>query len=439
MSNNTNNTEKLVCGMLKLNLPVVIVPTHNTENTGNCTAGNSDNWTDDGGYHALERQPPETHRRYIITFREDVEPDTKTSRLDNLPGFRSKHKIRSAFRGCTATVPRGLLMQLMDDPEILIIEQDTLMHQMSYSAEPEDWGTHGGDGGDGADGGADGDAGQKPKQLSYWHQSMTNTVLAADDDFSTTHCYVLDTGILPAHTEFTTGQVVMAYNAINRTNRAQDDHGHGTGVASMIGGKTVGVAAKTKLHSIKVLDSSGSGYTSDIIAGLNWVMERAVKPCVVNMSLGGNFSSSLNTAVQTCINRGISVICAAGNDGKDASIYSPANNAGAITVAAHDILKTKPTWSNFGGVVDTFAPGVSVRGAWGISNTMYYLLNGTSFASPIVAGIVCRYLKSNPAATVADINGFLGRVNLANEIANTGSTTTPNLRLVWNTDRIDPC
>ena len=424
---NTPNTEKLVCSMLKLNLPVLLVPTESitmcTLSNYMTTGNNTDLW-DEYGYTALSRQPPETHPKYIIMYQQDVDPDSKTDRLDNLPGFRSKHRIKNAFRGCTATIPRGLLKQLIEDPDILILEQDTIMHQMSYSLERDmDTGITSGN----------------SKQLSYWHQNMTNTTLMSDDDFSTTNCYVLDTGILPTHNEFTTGQVVMAYNAINRTNRAQDDHGHGTGVASMIGGKTVGVASKTKLHSIKVLDSSGSGYTSDIIAGLNWVMERATKPCVVNMSLGGNFSSSLNTAVQTCINRGIQVICAAGNDGKDANNYSPANNVGAITVAAHDILKTKPTWSNFGGVVDTFAPGVSVRGAWGISNSTYYQLNGTSFACPIVAGIVCRYLKSNPSATTADIINFLGRSNLANEIANTGSTTTPNLRLVWNSERIDPC
>lgn len=453
-NSNPNNdaTEKLVNSMLKLNVPVMIVPSsNNTSGTHGstytessyCTSGNYNTYTHSDIYSDLQpnmltsRQPPQDtiaeQRKFIILYKDEVDTDFKTYRLNNLPGFRSKHQFKRVFKGCTATVNKGLLAQLIDDPDILIIESDTIMHQTGYSTTIID------------------DSSSKneevtieshantSKQTSFWHQNITSTQPTTADDFSSVHCYILDTGILSSHSEFSSTQVMMDYNAINRSTRAQDDHGHGTGVASMVAGKTVGIANKTVLHSIKVLDSSGTGYTSDIISGLNWILENAKMPCVINMSIGGNFSSSLNTAVQTCINRGIQVVCAAGNEGKDANTLSPANNIGAITVAAHDILKSKPSWSNFGSVIDTFAPGVSVRGAWGISNTSYYLLNGTSFASPIVAGIICRYLKENQEAKPTDIQSFLSRINLSNEITNTGSVTTPNLRIRWDTVRVNPC
>jgi subtilisin family serine protease len=273
---------------------------------------------------------------------------------------------------------------------------------------------------------------------TLWHQTITNTTLSSSDDFSSIHCYVLDSGILPNHLEFNTGQVMLSYNPMTKNNQASDDNGHGTGVASIIAGKTVGTANKVKLYSIKVLDATGSGYTSDIISGLNWVLNNKKTPCVINMSIGGNFSSSLNTAVQNCINSGIQVVCASGNSGVDAANISPANVPAAITVSAYDQNKNKPSWSNFGSVIDTFAPGSSLRAGWGDAANSYFLVSGTSFAAPIITGIICRYLKTNPNAKPSDIVGFLYRSNLSNEIINPG-TNTSNLRLVWNPTKITPC
>lgn len=416
MTNNTDSQQtELVSKIMKLNIPVMLMPLGSLEDDSNenCDT-NIHIWTKRIG----EPGNP-THEKYIILYDNEVDEDDKTNRLNNIPGFKSKHKFKNAFKGCSATVNKGLLRQLMEDPEILIIEKDTLMYENGYSKEEikED----------------------HTKQISYWHHNVTNTAPQLADNFSNIHCYVLDTGILPNHTEFNTGQVIMAYNAINKTNRAQDDHGHGTAVASMIGGKTTGVANKTMLYSVKVLGSTGSGYTSDIIAGLNWVMSNKKTPCIINMSLGGGLSTSLNTAVQNCLIGGVQVVCATGNSGIDASNVSPANATGAISVSAYDSTKTKPDWSNYGPVVSTFAPGSGIRAAWGDSTSSYYSVNGTSFACPIVCGILVRYLKEYPNATPTEIKSFLSRVNIQNEIINPGSQNTPNLRIVWEPLRTNPC
>jgi hypothetical protein len=410
--------------MLQLQIPIVIMPCVDTTNS---TITNSQPVNSqpsmpmslETDYIIETQQPMPMHEKYIVVFNYEVNADAKTRRLNALPGFRSKHVMNRAINGCAATINKGLMSQLLDDPDILFMEKDTLLYETCFSKEPFTDNTM--------------------TSAALWHHTMTNTVPVTSDNFSNIHCYILDSGILPTHTEFSTGQVVLAFNAITKTTNAQDDNGHGTAVAAVVGGKTCGIANKTTLHSIKVLDSTGSGYTSDIIAGLNWVLANKKSPSIINLSLGGSFSSSLNTAVQNCINNGIPVICASGNSGIDASTLSPANAAGAITVSAYDSMKTRPSWSNYGSVVSSFAPGVSIRSAWGDSINSYYLVSGTSFAAPIIMGIVARYLKENPTATNSQVLSFLSRANVSNEIVNPGSLTTPNKRLVWNITKVPEC
>lgn len=404
--------------ILKLDIPIVLMPLDSSESDSSeeCYDTNKSKSINNPG----DEPGNMMHNKYILVYNTEVDEMDKTDKLNKMTGFKAKHKFNNVFKGCAATVNKGLMSQLLEDPDILIIEKDSIMYENGYSKEEIN-------------------TENEQKQQGYWHQTMTNTTQTIMDNFSTIHCYILDTGILPNHTEFNTGQVVMAYNAINKTNRAQDDNGHGTAVASVIGGKTVGVANKTMLHSIKVLSSTGSGYTSDIIAGLNWVLTNRRGPCLINMSLGGAFSTSLNTAVQNCLNNGIQVVCATGNSGVDASNTSPANTSGVIAVSAHDTSKTKPSWSNFGPVVSTFAPGASIRAAWGDSTSSYFMVNGTSFSCPITTGILVRYLKEYPNSRPSDIRSFMNRCNIENEITNTGSENTPNLRIMWNPAKLLPC
>jgi hypothetical protein len=407
----------LINKVMDLKIPIVIMPSIESS-CSNCTTGvvmSNDK--------SLNEPGQVTHERYLLTFREDIDPHEKTKKLDKINGFRSKHVFDHTHRGCSMTMNKGLLRQMMDDPDILILEKDIQMMDLEWTSLKRERVS---------------DEELITKQM-YWHQTETNTIQQPTDNFSSVNCYVLDSGILRGHTEFETGQVTLAYNAIDKTTNATDNNGHGTAVASVIGGKTVGVSNKTRLHSIKVLNSTGSGYTSDIIAGLNWVVANKKTPCVVNMSLGGSLSSTLNTAVQNCINNGIHVICAAGNSGVDASTISPANVLGAVTVSAYDSTKTRPTWGNYGAVIDTFSPGASITAGWGDATDSYYRVNGTSFSAPIVCGLVVRILQQKPNATPREISDALSRMNKSNEIINPGSTTTPNLRVVWDPARIAPC
>jgi subtilisin family serine protease len=364
----------------------------------------------------------QSHDKYIITFKHNIDADTKISELEKTLGFKSKHTFKHSLHGCSATIDKSLMNQLLDDPDINYIEKDSVMKTTILEKLPLS------------------DTQQLKALVPQWNQTITNTAPIDTDNFSTVHCYVVDTGILPSHTEFIQGQVYTDYNAITQSSKAQDDNGHGTAVASLIGGKTVGSAVKTLLHSIKVLDSTGSGYVSDIISGLNWIIQHksATSRSVINMSLGGSTSVSLNTAIQNCLINNLTVVCASGNSGIDASTVSPANTVGIIAVSAYDSTKTKPSWSNFGPVVSTFAPGDSVKAAWGDSTTSYFLVSGTSFSSPIVSAMIVRYLKAMPSATQSQIVTFLNKCNIQNEIINPGANT-PNIRMVWNATFINPC
>jgi subtilisin family serine protease len=350
--------------------------------------------------------------RYIIVFK-DLPVDNIRDKINTLKiknGFKLKHTLLHTIKGCTATIDKSVADELSQDPDVEYIEKDNIFSDMIRSKESFNI-----------------DA-----VTTLWHQSITNTVPSINDNFSNINCYILDTGIMANHSEFYPNQVFMAYNAINRTINAQDDNGHGTCVASLIGGKTVGSASKITMHSIKVLDSSGSGYVSDIISGLNWIMQNKKNNCIINMSLGGMYSKTLDTTLSKFIAANIPVICSAGNSGVDASTFSPSSTVGVYAISAYDQNKSKPTWANYGPSISTFAPGDMVKAAWNDSTNSYYLVSGTSFACPIVAGIIARFLNTNPKATLLQINDFLNSSSVINEILNIGSINTPNKRLVFN-------
>lgn len=167
-----------------------------------------------------------------------------------------------------------------------------------------------------------------------------------------------------------------------------DGHGHGTHCAGTAAGKTYGVAKNANLIAVKVLSDNGSGLTSDIIDGLNWVIgnvNSTGNPSIASMSLGGSVSDALDSLVEQTVAAGITVVVAAGNSNTDASTQSPARVAAAITVAAANITNTKAYFSNYGAAVDIWAPGVDIISAWPFTNdTSTKVLSGTSMATPHV-------------------------------------------------------
>jgi subtilisin family serine protease len=214
--------------------------------------------------------------------------------------------------------------------------------------------------------------------------------------------------------------------------------------------KTIGVAADTKAAAVRsaasslhraggtaipgsyivVLDCNGSGSTSGIISALNWLSTNYIAPAVANMSLGGGYSSSLNSAVNNLAASGAFVAVAAGNSNADACNYSPASAANTTTVAASDSGDNKASYSNYGGCVDLYGPGSGIKSDWlnGGTNT----ISGTSMATPHVTGTAALYKANYGDASYSAIRSWLVNNATANVIGGNVSGTS-NLLLYKST------
>jgi subtilisin family serine protease len=243
---------------------------------------------------------------------------------------------------------------------------------------------------------------------------------------------VVDTGIVK-HRELRIGGGKACIG-----NGYGDGNGHGTHVAGTIAAKdndtgVVGVAPGARLWAVKVLNAEGSGMTSTVICGLDWVYARRDTIEIVNMSLGGTAAAAdqnpcgptttpLHNAVCNLVVGGVTVIVAAGNGGEDAAKTAPATYDEAITVSAFRDFDGRPggqgistcargeddtfaSFSNFGADVDIAAPGVCIRSTW--PGGRYATLSGTSMATPHVSGAAALYIANNANATVADVRLWL--------------------------------
>src|SRR5436190_2119441 len=238
------------------------------------------------------------------------------------------------------------------------------------------------------------------------------------------------------HTQFG-GRAVKGVDEVTPGGSASDCNGHGTHVSGTVGGSTYGVAKAVRLVAVRVLNCSGSGSTSGVIAGIDWVTGNhlAGQSAVANMSLGGGASSSLDTAVNNSINDGVSYAIAAGNgdvfgNAQNACNFSPARVAAAMTISATDRTDTKASWANYGSCVDWFAPGVSITSAWYSSDTATNTISGTSMATPHTTGVAALYLQGHPGASPSTVRTAL--YNLTTKSIVKSSNTTNNHLLFTN-------
>ncbi len=293
------------------------------------------------------------------------------------------------------TAGAAFIEAMKKNPHVLSVESDTIVNIDATTQSNPDWGL------DRID--------QKALPLNSTYSYLQTG--------SGTTAYIVDTGILSSHQEFS-GRVLSGYTAISDGNGTTDCNGHGTHVAGTVGGTTYGVAKSVNLVPIRILGCDGSGASSNVIAGLDWILKNGKKPAVVNMSLGGATSSSLDSAVENLYNNGYVMVVAAGNSNTDACTSSPARVSKAITVAATDNTDTRASYSNYGSCVDIFAPGSQINSSWIGSNTATKILNGTSMATPHVAGVVAEMLQSTPTASPQTISTNLLNQASSNVVKN---------------------
>lgn len=349
--------------------------------------------------------------RFIVTFHRSVRNSAERGRtMAGASRAELRHTYSHAIKGFAVTVPADAVQSFLDaalqDPDIDHVEADQVITTMQSAQAVQSNATWGLD---------RTDQRALPLSLTYSYFSTGAGVRA----------YIIDTGILASHQEIT-GRVSGGFTSVNDGRGTTDCAGHGTHVAATVGGQTWGMAKGVTLVPVRVLDCSGSGTLSGVIAGVDWVAANAVRPAVANMSLGGSLSAALNDAVANAVASGITVVVAAGNSNWNACDYSPASEASAITVGATNSADSRAWFSNTGTCVDVFAPGESITSAGISSSTAVSVLSGTSMAAPHVAGLAALYLQSNTTAMPAAVASAIKTAATSDKVVNAGAGS-PNL------------
>lgn len=343
--------------------------------------------------------------RYIVVFKKSVgNVDRLVDEMTRGNGSSVHFRYRHALKGFCATIPPQALEGLRRNPNVDYIEADGPVFASGTQTLPSNGSLWGLDRIDQA-------------TNSY------NYVYNYPNDASAVNAYIIDTGIRYDHVEFG-GRATFGYDAFGGT--GADGNGHGTHVAGTVGGENVGVAKNVDLIAVRVLNNQGSGTTSGVIAGVDWVANNHVAPAVANMSLGGGASTSLDQAVASAVSVGVTFVVAAGNSNAIACNYSPAREPSAITVGSTTSGDVRSSFSNYGSCVDIFAPGSSIYSAYKNSSTSYATLSGTSMASPHVAGVAALYLQANQSATPAQVASALVS-NATSGVVGSAGTGSPNL------------
>ncbi len=322
-------------------------------------------------------------------------------------GGQIRFTYNHTISGFAAKLPARALEAMRDNPNVAYVEADQRV-SLSATQSPATWGLD------------RIDQRNLPLSNSYTYNATGSGVTA----------YIIDTGIRASHSDFG-GRVASGYTSISDGQGTNDCHGHGTHVSGTVGGATYGVAKSVTLKPVRVLDCSGSGTDSGVIAGVDWVTGNKSGPAVANMSLGGGVSSALDSAVQSSINAGVTYAVAAGNDnGANACNGSPSRVGAALTVGSSTSSDARSSFSNIGTCLDLFAPGSSITSDWYTSNTATNTISGTSMATPHVAGVAALYLQGNPSASASTVSSAIVNGATSGVLTNVG-TGSPN-RLLYS-------
>ncbi|WP_247601899.1 S8 family peptidase [Cellulomonas denverensis] len=310
-----------------------------------------------------------------------------------------------AVAGFAAELTDQAIAELDADPRVLAIEPDRPVAAMA-TQRPPSWGLD---------------------RIDQQKLPLSGTYTYAQTGKGVT-AYVIDSGILAGHREFT-GRVRSGFTAVQDGKGTTDCLGHGTHVAGTLGGTTYGVAKQVTLVPVRVLNCTGSGTSSQLIAGIDWVVadHKPGQPAVANISLGGAASDAIDAAVQRLVADGVTVVVAAGNGNKDACTMSPARAVNAVTVGATTRTDTRSSVSNWGRCLDLFAPGEAIVSASHRSTTATASMTGTSMAAPHVAGAAALVLQKSPKSTPAQVWSTLLPRTGQNLVKSAGATSKNRL------------
>lgn len=349
---------------------------------------------------------PEGVATHIIVFRSNVNANAAAADMAAAHGLRVTGVYRHALNGMAAIVPAGRLRALSNDPRVAYVEENM---EVSINAQIIPTGI---------------DRIFATGNASLYGAAIDVDVAVIDTGIDFEHpdldvrggtdCTLSSGGGAPWNKTYYCG-------APGEGTGGDDDHYHGTHVAGTIGALdngigVIGVAPGARLWAVKVLDSGGSGYTSGIVAGIDWVVGQGNIE-VANMSLGGaGTSQAYLDAINNAVANGVVMVVAAGNEADDANGYSPAFVPDAITVSAlsdgdgmpggtgtidcrTDEDDTFANFSNYGTAVDIIAPGVCIFSTYPLEQGEYNTISGTSMASPHVAGAAAIITANGNGAT----------------------------------------
>jgi subtilisin family serine protease len=364
---------------------------------------------------------------YITVFHYEQAPDTSSKELvqawaDKILGGGIVTHAYSfhEFRGFGAILTARQLGLLLNLPEVLEVSEDCLFRIPEKNMEDRVEEHNGSLGVPIADLPGWGQKRSDQNTQTYSNTWTFNPGLTG----AGTAVWVLDTGCRCTHQQLT-GRCTMVYSAF--PNEPTDGNGHGTHCAGTVAGMwegtySAGYAIGTSLWCIKVLSNAGSGATTGIVDGINYVVNNK-RPGynIISMSLGGGTNTAMNNAANNAVNSGVMVVVAAGNDNANAQNTSPCQAAQTICVGSTDSANAMSSFSNYGSIVDIAAPGSSIKSAWYTSDSAYNTISGTSMATPAVAGQVALWYQKTGQTTRAQLKTAISNVATKNSITNFNS------------------